>query len=195
MCNGRAGGNAMMFKRRQKLHLVTKLKEMIWPSMGWERAYDYFRHRLFRNSDSAYKITGGLAIGVSVSFTPFLGAHLLLAVFFAWVCRFNIIAALIGTVIGTPWTFPFFFWLDYQVGAFIFQAFGVESIIALPEILTLEYLFQNPLKLFLPMTLGGIVCAVAVWPLAYLALFFPVKGMRRAYHYQRLRRMRKKRGK
>ncbi|MGZ9108438.1 MAG: DUF2062 domain-containing protein [Micavibrio sp.] len=190
MCNGRADDNAMMFKRRQKRHPVTKLKEMIWPRMGWDRAIDYFRHRLFRNSDSTHKITGGLAIGVGVSFTPFLGFHLAFAAFLAWAFRFNIIAALIGTVIGNPWTFPFFFWLDYQIGTLIFQAFGVESIITLPEILTLEYLFQNPLKLFLPMTVGGIICAVAVWPLAYLALFLPVKGMRRAYRYQRLRKKR-----
>ncbi len=161
--------------------------------MGWGRAYDYFRHRVFRNSDSAHKITAGLAVGVAISLTPFLGMHLFLAIFFAWVFRFNVIAALIGTIIGNPWTFPAFFWLDYQVGTFIFHLFGMEDSIAMPKALTLEYLFQNPLRLFLPMTLGGIICALVTWPLAYLALFFPVRGMRRAYRYQRLRRMRKKR--
>jgi len=166
---------------------------MIWPSMGWRRTYHYFRHRLFRNSDSSHKITGGLATGCAVSFTPFIGTHLLQAAFFAWIFRLNVLAALIGTIIGNPWTFPAMFWLDYQVGDFVFQLFGIEEMVALPEVLTLEYLFQNPLKLFLPMTLGGIIFALICWPLAYLALFFPVKVMRRAYYYQRLRLKRRKR--
>jgi uncharacterized protein (DUF2062 family) len=182
-----------MFKRRSPLNPAQQLKEMIWPSMGWDRAYYYFRHRLFRNADSAHKISGGLSLGMAVSFTPFLGTHLLQAIFFAWLFRFNVVAAVIGTLGGNWWTFPAMFWLDYVVGSAIFNALGVDELIAMPETMTLQFLFENPLKLLLPLTLGGIICAILSWPVCYVLLYWPVRGMRRAYRYQRLRLVRARR--
>lgn len=182
-----------MFKRRSPLSPVQQLKEMVWPSMGWVRAYDYFRHRVFRNADSAHKISGGLSMGMAVSFTPFLGTHILQAIFFAWLFRLNIVASVIGTLGGNWWTFPAMFWLDYVVGTAVFNAFGVDELIAMPETMTLQFLFENPLKLLLPLTLGGIICAILSWPVCYVLLYWPVKGMRRAYRYQRMRLTRARR--
>ena len=51
-----------------------------------------------------------------VSFTPLLGLHFLLAIIFAYMIRGNFIAALIGTVVGNPITFPFIWGLIYKVG-------------------------------------------------------------------------------
>lgn len=186
-----------MFKRRQKLTLFQSLKNLILPARGFEAGWDrrviYYRHRLFRNADSTHKITAGVAIGIAISFSPFLGTHIFIAMFLCWVFRVNVFAGVIGTMAGNPWTFPPMFWLDYKLGAFLFQFFGVGEIVAMPDTLTLEYLFQNPLKLFLPLTLGGFICSLICWPVAYLACYLPVKGMRRAYRYQRIRAQRAKR--
>lgn len=182
-----------MFSRREKRTPFQNLKEMLIPSMGWDRTVEYFRHRLFRNADSTFKITAGLAVGISISFNPFLGTHIFLAMFFCWLFRFNVFAGIMGTVAGNPWTFPFMFWLDYKIGAWLFQVIGIGDLIVMPDTLTLSYLFAHPLKLFLPLTLGGLICNIAFWPVAYALCYLPVRQMRRAYRYQRLLARRKRR--
>ena len=182
-----------MFRRREKQTLIRRIREAIWPSMGWNRTYDYYRHRIFRRSTSTYQIAAGLAIGVAVSFIPLIGTHFFQAIFLAWMARTNILAAFIGTAFGNPWTFPLIFWLDYKIGTLIFGAFGREGQIALPPELTWGYLLDNPMSLFLPMVAGGYVCALLVGPLVYGMIYYPVKGMRRSYRYQRIKRLRRRR--
>ena len=77
----------------------------------WSRQKKYWLVRLKKLRGSPNSIAIGFACGVGVSFTPFVGAHLVLAMFFAWCLRGNIIAAALGTAFGNPWTFPFI-WLS-----------------------------------------------------------------------------------
>ena len=77
----------------------------------------YYSHRVGRIDDSPYRLAAGLACGVAVSFSPFIGFHVLLAVVIAFVIRANMFAAAIGTIAGNPWTFPFIWALTYKVGA------------------------------------------------------------------------------
>ena len=60
----------------------------------------------------------GAAVGVFVSFTPFLGFHLLITFALAWLLGANMIAGAIATSIGNPLTFPFIWASTYQVGHF-----------------------------------------------------------------------------
>lgn len=186
-----------MFQRRHKQTLRQRITELFFPPRGleegWDRRLAYYRHRLFRNADSTKKVTAGLAFGVAISFTPFLGVHIFMAVFLCWLFRVNAFAGVLGTIAGNPWTFPLMYWLAYEVGAFLFYHFGIGDIIAMPDTLTLTYLFQNPLKLFLPLTVGGVICAILSWPLAYLACYVPVQNIRRDYHRQRQQRIEAKR--
>ena len=73
----------------------------------FNRIISYYKLRLARLPDSNYAISSGFACGAMVSFTPLLGLHFVLAVVFAYLIRGNFIAALIGTVVGNPLTFPF----------------------------------------------------------------------------------------
>jgi uncharacterized protein (DUF2062 family) len=59
-----------------------------------------------RLPDSPHRIALGFACGALASFTPFFGLHFVIAAGFAWLVRGNIIAALFGTVVGNPLTFP-----------------------------------------------------------------------------------------
>ena len=161
--------------------------------MGWVRLYHYFRHRIFRQPGSAYKITAGLAIGASISFTPFLGTHFIQALFLARLLKANYVASLVGTLWGNPWTFPFLFWCSYTVGEAIFALFGATDVILLPEGWTLGYLFSHPAKLLWPMTIGGYIAALLFWPLAYIILYYPVRQARQAYRLRRLKRIKKRR--
>ena len=97
----------MVFKRRDKPPLLLRVREAVLPQRGWGRAIEYLGHRVRRLPDSPHRIAFGLAIGVFASFSPFFGAHLLLAAGLAKLLRANIVASLIGTFVGNPLTFPF----------------------------------------------------------------------------------------
>lgn len=159
---------------------------------------------MFRTGDSTYKITAGLATGAAVSWTPFFGTHFIQAIFFSWIIRANMLAGFIGTSWGNPWTFYFMFWAGYKLGVYICSLFGLADFVAIPPDFNLQYfmanpleffsyLLQNPLKLLLPITLGGYLCGLMFWPVAYILLFYPVRSARAAYRLQRLKRIKKKR--
>jgi len=158
-----------MFKRREKTNLLSRIREFIWPSTGWVRWARYHSHRVGRMKDSSYKVAAGIASGVAVSFTPFIGFHILLAVTLAYVIRGNILAAVVGTVIGNPWTFPFIFVLIYQVGAFIS---GADTSMPLSDILASDRLWGNPLvalePVLTPMIHGGFIVAPIMWWATYV---------------------------
>ena len=78
------------------------------------------KHKLFRIKDFPESVAIGLAWGAAVSFTPLLGLHLVICYSGTWLMRGNLIAATVGTVVGNPWTFPFFFYLDYKLGILFF---------------------------------------------------------------------------
>lgn len=96
----------MVFKRRNPLSFLRKMKNMIMPQTGWRRAANYLGHRVRRLPDSPHRIALGIACGVFVSFSPLFGLHFFYAAFLAYILRGNVIAALIGTAMGNPFTFP-----------------------------------------------------------------------------------------
>ena len=83
-----------------------------------KRLISYYKLRLARLPASNYAISAGFACGSMVSFTPLLGLHFVLAVIFAFLIRGNFIAALIGTVVGNPLTFPFIWGFIYKIGSY-----------------------------------------------------------------------------
>lgn len=109
----------MVFKRRDKLHWVETLRSYILPRSGWKRTLIYFGHRLRRIPDSPTRIARGVAFGVFTSFSPFFGFHILLALLLAKVLRGNLLAAVAGTAIGNPFTFPFIISAALKIGNFI----------------------------------------------------------------------------
>ena len=65
--------------------------------------------KIFRIRDFPEAVAVGLAWGAAVSFTPLLGLNIIICFLGTWLMRGNLIAATVGTIIGNPWTFPFFF--------------------------------------------------------------------------------------
>jgi uncharacterized protein (DUF2062 family) len=96
----------MVFKRRDKPRLLVRLREAVAPRGGWRRAIEYLGHRVRRLPDTPHRIGLGFAAGVFASFTPFFGVHFLIALAIAKLIRGNLFAALIGTFVGNPLTFP-----------------------------------------------------------------------------------------
>ena len=128
------------------------------------RFISYYKLKLARLPASPHAIAAGFACGSMVSFTPLLGLHFLLAIVFAYIIRGNYVAALLGTIVGNPITFPLIWGLIYKVGAFVTSTKQKE----LNHEINIDMIITQTYEIFLPMLLGGAILAIPVWLLTYL---------------------------
>lgn len=191
-----------MFKRRTKPHISRQLRNLIWPHIGWRRSATYLWHRVARLPGTPYSVAAGLACGVAVSCTPFVGFHILLGALIAWLVGANVLASVIGTSAGNPWTFPVIWIWIHELGQFMgikgtletveqadfAQLFG-RSMVALLRF-DFGYLYEHALPVLLPMIAGSVPTAILVW----IGVYFPVKSVVAAYQNKRnVRRERRRR--
>ena len=173
-----------MFARRTPRTILQNLKQLFWPDMGWIRACKYAQLRIVRLSDSSQKIALGLAIGTGISFTPIVGTHFIQAGVLAYLMRANILAALIGTFAGTPWTFPFMWWAAITFGSFLFELMGLSASATLPDEINLSVIWDliknEPFRIFAPWATGGYLIAFLSIPLTYPLFYSLVKGAKKA---------------
>lgn len=85
----------------------------------WNKYSKKILVRLKQLKGTPYSIAAGFACGVAISFTPFIGFHLVLAALTALIIRGNIVSSAVGTLIGNPWTFPFIWIAVLSTGNFI----------------------------------------------------------------------------
>ncbi len=69
----------MLFRRREGPTLLHKTLSFLWPRRGLQRGWRYLWHRVTRISATPHTIALGVAIGAFISFTPFVGLHLIIA--------------------------------------------------------------------------------------------------------------------
>ena len=121
------------------------------------RFFKLLKYKLFRIKDFPESVAIGLAWGASISVTPLLGFHLIICYAATWLMRGNMIAATVGTIMGNPWTFPFFFYLDYKIGIFFYfhEMDNYEF--------KISFLIKNFENLFYPTLIGSIPLAILVW--------------------------------
>ncbi len=124
--------------------------------------FKLLKYKLFRIKDFPESVAIGLAWGTSVSITPLLGFHLILCYSGTWLMRGNMIAATVGTIIGNPWTFPFFFYLDYKVGM-LFYSREISN-----YEFKISFLINNFDDLFYPTLIGSIPIAILVWIFTFI---------------------------
>jgi uncharacterized protein len=170
-----------LFQRRRPRGVATYTRDLLWPSMGWRRFLRLLWLRVARIQGSPHNIGAGVASGMAIGVTPFFGLQFLLSAALAWLCRGNILAALLGTFVSNPWTYPLFAWWDLWLGETLIGAALRED--PLPD-LSIRVLLDNPWALLLPMSVGGLVTGVAVWFLSY----WPTRYLAAAYHRSRMRR-------
>ena len=140
------------------------------------RFFSYYKFKLARLPASTYAISAGFACGSMVSFTPLLGFHFVLAVMFAYLLRADYIAALIGTIVGNPISFPLIWSLIYKVGAFIVNK---------PEDnfrpnINFEIIINQTYDIFIPMLVGGAVLAIPIWVTTYFITYSFVSSFKKA---------------
>jgi len=179
-----------MFNRRNKPDLITILRNFLWPKMGPIRTLKYWLHRISRIQDSTYAISAGIAFGASISLTPFVGLHFILAGLLAWVFRANIIASAIGTIVGNPWTFPLIWIWTYQLGVWMSfgtldqeQPFHFSNLFGniLTAFLTFDttYLMKVAWPVLSPMLAGAVPTSIIGWFVIYFLTRFVIKSIGR----------------
>lgn len=166
-----------MFKRIKEKSLSKKILGFFWPEGGWRRYGQYLLIRLNRLKGTPRSIAAGVACGVAISFTPFVGFHFALAALTAWLVRGNIIASALGTIAGNPWTFPFIWMSTLYTGRYFLGMNNLES--KVDFIKFFEKLFHSIIDLDLmssfheiwpilkPMMLGSIPFYLFSWFLSY----------------------------
>lgn len=136
------------------------------------RLYD----RFVKIRGNPHEISLGVGVGFFVGMTPFLGVHVILAVFLAALFKWNKIAAGIGAWITNPISAPFIYGLNWYVGA---KITGMQLTQILPSsfgISELANLMKNGPEILWTLLVGGVTTGV---PLAFGGYFLTRLVLRR----------------
>ena len=128
--------------------------------------------RLLAIRDTPGAIAGGVAIGIFFGFTPFIGLKTLSAIFFAWLSRSNIIAAVLACTLHNILVLfmPAIYLWEYKVGYWLISQphqwpLALRSLDWTPHV---WWSWRTFLTIGRPLLVGSLVCAA---PIA-LATFF-----------------------
>ncbi len=123
-----------------------------------------------------YAIASGCACGVAISFTPFVGFHLVLAAMTAFLVRGSVVASAVGTIVGNPWTFAIIWPTTLYLGRLflhiphntdtdfikIFDAFFHSAVN-----FDFKAMEAEVWPIIYPMMIGSIPFYIAFWILSY----------------------------
>src|SRR5689334_8622090 len=166
----------MILGRRAPPGLLHLLAGWLWPRAGWRRAGSYLLMPIKRLPGTPQAIAAGLATGVAVGLTPFLGLHLPLALALAWLTGGNLLAAGLGTLVSNPWTLPLIWPLTYRLGCLLLGR-PPHALHLLADLHPRALLGEVGLLLW-PMTVGAAPLAAAAWVTTYLLTVRPVVAVR-----------------
>ena len=145
--------------------LITKVERLIY----------FYKLKLARLPASSYAIASGFACGSMVSFTPFMGFHFVLALLVAFVIRGNLIASMIGTAVGNPFTFPFIWLTIHRIGIPFTNNYEVDKNIEL----NIENMLSGGLEVLKPMLIGSAILCIPVWVVSYFIIRTLLTGFKR----------------
>ena len=176
----------MILGRRDPPGLLQHLRGWLWPRAGWPRAGRYLLTRVQRLPGTPHAIAAGLATGVAVALTPFLGLHLVLALGLAWLTGGNLLAAALGTLAGNPWTMPLVWAVTYRLGCLLLgrPPHGLHLLADLPPTALLGEVRQ----LLWPMTVGTVPLSAVAWVATYVSTVRAVVAVREQRRRRRGRR-------
>lgn len=153
----------MLFRRRKPADFFERIRNIFWPRRSFFRSVQYLVKRTLRLRATPHAIAGGIAAGVFVSFTPFIGFHFILAAILAWIIGGNVVASAFGTAIGNPLTFPFIWAATFETGRFLLTGSfsGHTTQMNIGAMLRHADFADLWAPLLKPMTVGGIPIGLA----------------------------------
>ncbi len=171
----------MPFRRREPVGFSDKIRNLFWPRTGFSRSLRYMKLRLLRLSASPHSVAAGVAIGIAVAWTPFLGIHIVIAMALGFMMRVNLVAAALGTTFANPLTFPFIWASTWELGHLILGREGADAgakvdFAALFSHFDLRQIWKPVLE---PMAVGALLPAAVSAIVAYIAVYGLISGFQR----------------
>jgi uncharacterized protein len=139
---------------------------------------NFFRRiytRLLKIRGTPHEIALGLALGIFMGLSPFLGLHTLLAIFLAFILKGNKISAAIGSWIINPLTAPFLYSLNYFIGSHLM---GLQHSYSWPRdegLKTFLSLLSKTPEIIWALTLGGVVVGLPLAVTGYFLSFMVIQ--------------------
>ncbi|KQO75306.1 hypothetical protein ASF29_12925 [Rhizobium sp. Leaf262] len=170
----------MPFRRRKPASHLERLRALVWPRMGFRRSLRYLKLRLVRLSASPYSVAAGVAVGVAVAWTPFLGVHIIIAMALGFVLRANLVAAALGTTFANPLTFPLIWASTWELGHLILGRGdrNVSSHVDFVELFSHMNFLQLWRPVLEPMTIGAVIPAALSGIVAYVSVYAIIRSFR-----------------
>ena len=133
----------------------------------------YYWLRLIRLDDTPPRIARGIANGIAVCFTPLPLLHLIQALALSFLARGNILATIVSSWVGNPWTYPLMWALAWEVGRATFRAVGWQVPDMPPHagLMDLGHMMMgDPFGVMIPWVVGGYIVAIVMWPIVFYAV-------------------------
>jgi len=151
-----------------------------------------FYHRFFKLRGSPREASLGMALGVFVGMSPFLGFHTAIAVLVASLFKWSKITAALGVFITNPITAPIIYPLTYRLGAMLT---GFSEPIQWSRLLEsaafIELLKKSPM-IIIDMLVGGILVGIPLSIIVYFITHALVSKAKKRIEMKKARRMLKK---
>jgi uncharacterized protein (DUF2062 family) len=154
----------------------------------------YYWRRLLRVRATPHEVALGCAAGVFAACTPFLGFQMVLAGLLAFVLRSSIPAALLGTFIGNPLSWPAIWSASYIAGAYILghdPAYAVEHFsvsagvigdtLRDPTAKSIDAAVVNLSPIWEPLLVGGLLIGL----IAAVCSYYPLRRAVRIFQKHR----------
>lgn len=122
-------------------------------------------------------IAAGFAVGVFISFTPFFGLHMLIAIIAAFVFRLNKLTCITGSCVNTPMTVAPVLVISYKLGRFLLGYYPGE--LHIKQELSWQYALKLIDKHGASLLLGTSILGLFAAVLAYFICYYLVVRFRR----------------
>ena len=117
--------------------------------------------KFVRLQGSPDDIAKGVALGVFIGMTPTFGFQMIIAAFAATLFRENRLAAILGVWVTNPFTAPFIYLGEYEVGRLLMQLERISFVANFSSLLDLSK------DILYPITLGSLVVGTLTAFLTY----------------------------
>ena len=158
----------------------------------FSRAYE----RFVKIRGHPREIALGLALGLFIAMSPFMGLHTAIALCLAALFKWNKISAAIGVWLSNPATAPVIYSMTWFVGS---KITGITLAENLPQVFSFKATFQLLYKtpaILSTLTIGGIVVGIPVAIVGYYIAFGVIQkyqeGVREKLKKRKARRKKKK---
>jgi uncharacterized protein (DUF2062 family) len=164
------------------------------PSHRVAKIARYYWRKLLRVRATPHEVALGCAVGVFAACTPFLGVQMVLAATLALLLRVSVPAALIGTFVGNPVSWPAIWSASYIAGAWMLgqdpsaaadhlaaSAIVLSTTLSASNQPSFDTAVVNLSPLLQPLLLGGF----AIGLLAAAASYYPMLKAVRVFQRRR----------